>query len=140
MTLRSEARSRTILVVDDAEECVATLDLALQSLPGVVIVPAYSAEAALALLDSASISKEVHAVITDVRLPEMNGLDLITRILEQPRFQALPIVVVSADTDPATPARALGLGARAYFSKPFSPVAVRKKLEELINGHELHAR
>ena len=139
MTQQSEAEQRTILVVDDAEDCVVTLDLALQTLPGVVVVPAYCAEAALALLDGAGSQKDVRAVITDIRLPEMTGLDLISRIRERPRFQALPIVVVSADTDPATPARALELGASAYFAKPFSPDAVRKKLEELINGHELHA-
>ena len=37
----------TILVVDDAEDCIATVDLALQTLPGLVIRPALSAEAAL---------------------------------------------------------------------------------------------
>jgi DNA-binding response OmpR family regulator len=44
----------------------------------------------------------------------------------------MPILVVSADADPSTPARALGLGANAYFAKPFSPSAMRKKLEELM--------
>ena len=39
-----------------------------------------------------------------------------------------------ADTDPETPARALGLGANAYFAKPYSPSAMRKKLEELIHA------
>jgi DNA-binding response OmpR family regulator len=43
-------------------------------------------------------------------------------------------MVVSADTDPRTPAHALGLGANAYFAKPFSPGAVRRKLEELIHA------
>jgi CheY-like chemotaxis protein len=118
----------TILVVDDAEDCIATLDLALQSLPGVEIRPATSAEAAWTLLESGTVS----AVITDVHLPEMTGLELVARIRQDARFRRLPILVVSADPDPSTPARALGLGANAFFAKPYSPSVMRKKLEELI--------
>jgi CheY-like chemotaxis protein len=120
----------TLLVVDDEEDCIATLALALETLPGVVIHPALSAEAALADLENDTFS----AVITDVHLPEMTGLELVARIRENPRFRSLPVVVLSADADPSTPARALGLGANAYFAKPFSPSAMRKKLEELIHG------
>jgi CheY-like chemotaxis protein len=120
----------TILVVDDSEDCIATLDLALQTLPGVVLRPSLSAEAALIALDSDTVS----AVITDIHLPEMSGLELVTRIRQDPRFHSLPVVVLSADTDPSTPARALALGANAYFAKPFSPSAMRKKLEELIHA------
>jgi CheY-like chemotaxis protein len=121
----------TILLVDDSEDCLATMDLALQTLPGVVIRPSPSAEAALAALEDRE-NDTFSAVITDVHLPEMTGLELVTRIRQNPRFRSLPIVVVSADADPSTPGRALGLGANAYFAKPFSPGAMRKKLEELI--------
>jgi CheY-like chemotaxis protein len=120
----------TILVVDDSEDCIATLDLALQALPGAVLRPSLSAEAALIALDSDTVS----AVITDIHLPEMSGLELVTRIRQDPRFHSLPVVVLSADADPSTPARALALGANAYFAKPFSPSAMRKKLEELIHA------
>jgi CheY-like chemotaxis protein len=123
----------TILVVDDAADCLVTLDLALQTLQGVEIRTALSAEAALIEL-AHSPGDTFSAVITDVHLPEMNGLELVARIRENPRFRSLPILVVSADADPSTPARALGLGANAYFTKPFSPSAMRKKLEELINA------
>jgi two-component system chemotaxis response regulator CheY len=122
--------SRTVLVVDDAEDCAATLDLALQTLPGVAVMTAGSAEAALAMLEQ----DRVAAVITDIHLPEMSGLELISHLRAQARWRALPILVVSADPDPGTPAHALGLGANAYFAKPFSPGAVRRKLEELIDA------
>jgi two-component system chemotaxis response regulator CheY len=121
----------TILVVDDSEDCIATVDLALQTLPGVVIRPSLSAEAALVALEDRE-HDTVSAVITDIHLPEMTGLELVTRIRQNPRFRSLPILVVSADADPSAPGRALGLGANAYFAKPFSPSALRKKLEELI--------
>ena len=122
----------TVLLVDDDQDCIATLDLALQTLPGVVIQSATSAEAALACLADLD-NGTVSAVITDVHLPEMTGLELVGRIRQDPRFHSLAILVVSADPDPSTPARAIGLGANAYFAKPFSPSAMRKKLEELIH-------
>jgi CheY-like chemotaxis protein len=120
----------TILVVDDDEDCIATLQLALETLAEVAIRPALSAEAALRALESGTFS----AVITDIHLPEMTGLELVERIRKTPRFRSLPVLVLSADPDPSTPARALGLGANAYFAKPFSPSAMRKKLEELIHA------
>ena len=109
---------------------MATLDIALQSLPGVAVQSARSAEAAWEMLARDNIS----AVITDVHLPLMSGLDLISRIRQEPKWKALPIVVVSADADPAAPRTALESGANAYFAKPFSPGAVRKKLKELMHG------
>jgi CheY-like chemotaxis protein len=122
--------SSTVLLVDDAEDCLATLDVALQTLPGVVVRLARSAEAAWEVLARDPVS----AVVTDIHLPGMTGLELISRIRLEPKFRGLPIVVVSADADPAAPRAALESGANAYFAKPFSPGAVRKKLEELMHG------
>ncbi|HEY4361491.1 MAG TPA: response regulator [Bryobacteraceae bacterium] len=120
----------TVLLVDDAEDCLDTLDVALQTLPGVEVRAAHSAEAAWELMAR----DHVAAVITDIHLPRMTGLELISRIRREPKWRALPILVVSADADPAAPRTALDSGANAYFSKPFSPGAVRKKLEELMHG------
>ncbi len=100
------------------------------SLSDTTVIGAGSAEEAMDILNSRTVS----GVITDLELPEMSGLDLIAHIRGAAKTARLPIVVVSADTDPATPEAALRLGANAFFSKPFSPSAVRKKLEELIHG------
>jgi two-component system, chemotaxis family, chemotaxis protein CheY len=120
----------TVLLIDDAEDCITTLDLALERLPGVIVRSAKTAEAGLAVLSG----EKIGAVITDIQLPQMTGLELISRIRGEPHYKNLPILVISADPDPATPRNALQLGANAFFSKPFSPVAVRKKLQELIYG------
>jgi CheY-like chemotaxis protein len=125
----TDSGRNTVLLVDDAEDCLATLDVALQVIPGVVVRLAHSAEAAWEVLAR----DQVSAVITDIHLPRMTGLELISRIRREPKFQRLPILVVSADADPAAPRTALASGANAYFAKPFSPGAVRKKLEELMH-------
>jgi two-component system chemotaxis response regulator CheY len=123
-------KSFTVLLVDDAEDCLATLDVALQTLPGAVVRSAHSAEDALVMLAAGDVS----AMVTDIRLPAMTGIELIERIRHDPALRTLPIVVVSAEADPTTPRKALESGANAFFPKPFSPAAVRKKLEELIHA------
>jgi CheY-like chemotaxis protein len=67
-------------------------------------------------------------------MPRMDGFELIRRIRENERLAATPIIVVSADTDPATPERIAQLGVNAFFPKPFSPAQVRRKLEQLLDG------
>ena len=120
---------RQILVVDDAADCVETLDVALGPGVGMQVSSAGTAEQALDILNS----KTVAGVITDIQLPFMSGLELIAWIREQPRFRRLPILVISADPDPASSQTALRLGADGFFAKPFSPAAVRRRLEELIH-------
>jgi CheY-like chemotaxis protein len=120
----------TVLLIDDREDCLTTLDLALQKLNGVSLRSARTAEEAWDVLAHGSIA----AIVTDIQLPNMTGLELISRIRRDASLKQVPIVVVSADPDPATPGQALKLGANAFFAKPFSPGAIRKKLEELIYG------
>jgi CheY-like chemotaxis protein len=65
-------------------------------------------------------------------MPAMDGFELIERV--RARSDRLPIVVVSGDTDPATPERLRRLGVDAYFPKPYSPLQVKRKVEELLNA------
>lgn len=119
-----------ILVVEDAEDCSATLEIALHLVNGCQILLASTAEDALRTLAA----RHIAALVTDLHLPSMDGFELLTRVRSDQRYSALPIVVISGDADPATPKRILGAGADAFFSKPYSPSAVRNKLEELIHG------
>ncbi len=121
--------SRTVLIVEDMDYCRDTLEVALMKLPGLSVRSVASAEEALESLAGG----EICALIVDLHLPRMDGFELIEAIRAQPRISPLPIVVISGDSDPETPARLAGLGANAYFPKPYSPSQVRRKLEELID-------
>jgi CheY-like chemotaxis protein len=122
--------TRTVLVVEDAELCRDTLEVALMKLPNLAVYSVPTAEEALQCLAS----KQVCALVTDLRLPRMDGYQLIEAIRSQPLGSSLPILVISGDSDPRVPARVAGLGADAYFSKPYSPAAVRHKLAELLDN------
>ena len=123
-------QDQLVLVVEDADECRDTLDIALASIAGCSVCFAASAEEALAIIGR----EPVAALITDMHLAAMNGLELVERVRRESRYAAIPILVISGDSDPGTPHRALRAGANAFFSKPYSPGAVRQKLEELFHA------
>ncbi len=121
---------RAVLIVEDSENSADALELALTGIPGVAVVMARSGVEALRILDG----RAVGAIVTDLNMPRMDGFELIRRVREDRELAAMPIVVVSADTDPETPARVARLGVSAFFPKPYSPGEVRRKLEQILNG------
>jgi CheY-like chemotaxis protein len=66
----------------------------------------------------------------------MDGFELIAAIRSHPRDASLPVVVISGDSHPGLAERLLGLRVDAFFAKPYSPSAVRSKLEQLIFSSE----
>jgi two-component system, chemotaxis family, chemotaxis protein CheY len=123
--------SRKVLIVEDADICSATLEIALVKVPGLRIEFAATAEQALKLLSIGDVS----ALITDIHLPRMDGFELIEQVRAQPELAHLPILVISGDSDPKTPTRLKSLGVDAYFPKPYSPAEVRQTLEHLIYAY-----
>jgi CheY-like chemotaxis protein len=110
---------------------MTTLEVALLGIPDVDVKTAHSGAEALRILNNGG---NVRAVITDLNMPRMDGYELIRRIRGDQRLFATPVVVISADTDPGTPKRVEQLGVSAFFPKPFSPAAVRRKLEQILDG------
>ena len=126
------SRGRPVLVVEDSENSAAMLEIALSNIPEVTVVLASSALEAWRILSGRG--PAIRAIVTDLNMPRMDGFELIRRVRADGRLAATPIVVVSADTDPATPRRIAQLGVCAFFAKPFSPAEVRRKLEQILNG------
>ena len=127
--------SRTVLIVEDAESCATTLEIALLAIPHIHIRVAPTARQALELLASAG--GKICALVTDLNMPAMDGFELIERVRADSRTARLPIIVISGDSDPRTPARLYRLGADAYFGKPYSPAQVRQKVEQLLDANAI---
>jgi CheY-like chemotaxis protein len=123
----------TVLIVDDTQAGVVALELACGSIPGVTVRVVCSALDAVKLIEAGG---RLRAMITDIRMPVMDGFELIRHFRDDARYRRTPIIVITADTDPDTPGRAARLGADAFFSKPFSPAAVRQTLERLLDANE----
>jgi CheY-like chemotaxis protein len=131
---------RLVLIVEDSEPCAETLQIALESLPGLETRVMHTVRAAIAALRDTG--NNVVALVTDLNIhrnPASNapdaapdGFDLIRQLRSEPRYARLPILLISGDSDPRLPARALEHGANAFFAKPYSPSAVRRTLEQLL--------
>jgi two-component system chemotaxis response regulator CheY len=126
------SRMSIVLIVEDSENSAAMLEIAFLGIPGLDVRMAPSAAEALRILDGGP--EAVGAMVTDLNMPRMDGYELIRRVRADKRLSDMPIIVVSADTDPATPQRIAALGVEAYFPKPFSPAVVRRKLEQILDG------
>jgi CheY-like chemotaxis protein len=126
---------RLVLIVEDSEMCAETLLIALESLPGIEPRVIHTPRAAIAAMWDPG--NEVAALVTDLNLgdpqqPLSDGFALIRNLRAEPRFARLPILLISGDSDPKLAERALAQGADAFFAKPYSPSAVRRKLEQLL--------
>src|SRR5579864_4681485 len=119
---------RTLLIVEDVEACAEALEIVVSAM-GVEVVTVGSGEEAWRVLDGAD---RVGAIVTDLEMRGMDGYELIERVRAHPRHREAPIVVITGSADPEAPAKAHRLGADAFFSKPYSPVEVRERLEQLL--------
>jgi CheY-like chemotaxis protein len=121
-----------ILIVEDADTSRETLEMALAGSAGLEARLAGSGAEALRILHEAPHS--IRVIVTDLNMPAMDGLELIRRIRSDRETAGIPVIVISGDPDPKAPSRALGVGADAYFSKPYSPAIVRQMLEQLLHA------
>lgn len=74
-------------------------------------------------------SNGVSLVLADWNMPEMNGLDLLKRLRQNPELSSLVIVMVTTETDLDQMAAALEAGANEYVMKPFTKDILVEKLE-----------
>jgi CheY-like chemotaxis protein len=124
--------ARRILVVDDSEEARSILAIALSTIPGARVDVAGNAEAALARLGT----EPVDVLVTDVRMTGMNGFELLDSLRQRGRWPSCGALVVSGETDPELPRRAIEHGATAFFTKPFSAGEVRKSVISLLRSSD----
>ena len=114
----------SILIVDDFEEQRDMLAATLQAAGYRSLLFAESAAKALEYLgigaDGRS-SARVDVVLMDLLMPDMDGLEACRRIRSEERFEHLPVIVVTAQTDASDLTAAYTAGATDYIRKPVIP-------------------
>jgi two-component system chemotaxis response regulator CheY len=118
----------TILIVDDSATIRALIRraIALSGISAVNIVEASSGREGL----EAAAAHSPDLVLADLQMPEMNGIEMIDRLLANPDTRSIPIVVVSAEPNRETIESLKRLGIRGHLAKPFTPESIR----DLIGG------
>jgi two-component system chemotaxis response regulator CheY len=72
---------------------------------------------------------DIALVLSDVNMPEMNGLDFVKEIRKSHTKEKLPVIMVTTESGQGLLANALEEGANGYVCKPFTPETIRSALE-----------
>ena len=120
----TEPRLCHILVADDEPHIGRIIKMKLEQGPFRVSI-AYDGQEALDFING---DERLDLVVLDLMMPKLSGLDVLKRIREQDRFEALPCIILTAGGDAKHERDALALGATQFVTKPFSP----KKLYALV--------
>lgn len=127
--LQDENRQNYILVAEDDSD-VALLITRILNNEGYSFRWAKNGKEALEIISA----EQPQLVITDIMMPQMDGLELIKAIRADESTSHIPIIVVSARTDTADRLIGIDIGAEAYLGKPFIPdellMMTRRLLEQ----------
>jgi putative two-component system response regulator len=130
---RMESSKYTILVVDD-EELMRYLVVSYLSKLGHSCLTAIDGVDALDKI----MKNKIDAVITDIKLPDMDGMTLIGEISRQ--YPGLPVMVMTAFDEEYSEGTVISVGAREFLKKPFTLDEFAVRLNKMIHDSELLKR
>src|SRR5436309_13907357 len=120
-----------VLVVEDSSSMRAYLTTILESGSesyDLEIVEAASGFEALKLLTH----HKFDAILTDINMPDINGLELVSFLKNHPIYKTIPIMVISTESTAEDRKRAAALGAEEYLAKPFKAPELVDKLRRML--------
>jgi len=119
-----------ILIVEDSETMRALLASTLEELADPVkITEAASGFEALRCLPRESYD----LIVTDINMPDINGLELVSFAKSNGAYQDIPLVIISTEGSERDREKGISLGADAYLVKPFDPEELREVARDLLS-------
>lgn len=119
---------RRILVVEDSASTRSLVRAILEEDASFEVTEAQSGFDAMRLLPRA----KYDLIITDINMPDVNGLELIHFIRRSEQYRSTPLVIISTQATERDVERGKKLGADAYVPKPFTPELLRGACEKLL--------
>ena len=119
---------KRILIADDSSAARALVAAELSDAANLYIERASSGLEAIKLLSTT----EIDLVLTDVHMPDINGLELVRFIKQDARLRTIPVIVMSTEADEADRQRGLSLGADDYLAKPFTAEQLRRMIRKYL--------
>ena len=119
-----------VLVVDDSAAIRKILQrvLAQTELPLGKILEAGDGFEAIERLTANNIG----LVLTDINMPNMDGIELLKKIRENPQWKSIPVVMITTEGSQQKVLEAVDLGAAGYVRKPFTADQIKEKLLGLV--------
>jgi len=120
-----------ILIVEDSPTMRALLVSALEDLEGPLkITEVESGFEALRQLPRESYD----LIITDINMPDINGLELVSFVKTNEAYRSIPLIIVSTEGSERDRDKGMSLGADAYLVKPFDAEDLRQITRDLLSG------
>ncbi len=113
------ASNRTIMVVDDNPDIVDILRITLES-NGFNVTCAYSGKDLFASLEE----QKPDLIILDILMPLMDGLEVLTRLKEDPDTASIPVILLTSKVEYKDILIGYNMGANYYITKPFTSTQV----------------
>jgi DNA-binding response OmpR family regulator len=118
---------KKILIVDDEPSIIVPLQFLMQQ-NGHDTMVAFSGEEAMEIIAASP----PDLILLDIMLPIIDGFEVCQRVRENPRWNSIRIILLTAMGGEANVAKGIALGADAYITKPFSNAEVSEKVYALL--------
>ena len=118
------------LVVEDSPTMRQLITFALKRIPGSKVIEANDGIDALKKLST----QMFDIILTDINMPIMDGLKLVSMVRNDPVHKAIPIVIITTEGADEDRKRGLSLGANAYIAKPIQTADLLSVVNQIISG------
>jgi len=119
--------SKTIMVVDDSASVRQVVGLALRS-AGYSVIEGIDGQDALNKLKG----QKVHLIISDVNMPNMDGITFVQEVKKNPLYKFTPIIMLTTESQEGKKTQGQAAGAKAWVVKPFQPAQMLAAVSKLI--------
>jgi len=120
--------AKTVLVVDDSASVRNVVTITLKS-AGYDVIEAVDGEHALSILDG----QRIHLIISDVNMPNMDGLSLVRATKKLAAYKFTPICMLTTEAGKEKMQEGREAGAKAWIVKPFQPPKLLDVVTKLIS-------
>lgn len=119
--------SKTILIVDDSSSVRSVVGIALRG-AGYDVIEACDGVDALSKMTG----QKIHLVISDVNMPNMDGITYVKELKRLPSYKFTPVCMLTTEAEPAKMQEGKAAGAKAWIVKPFQPPKLLDAVSKLV--------
>ncbi|MBI5919405.1 MAG: response regulator [Nitrosomonadales bacterium] len=119
--------AKTILIVDDSASMRQLVAITLRA-AGYDLIEACDGVDALAKIRG----RKVHLIISDVNMPNMDGITFVTEVKKIPEFKFVPVIMLTTEVQESKKQAGQAAGAKAWVVKPFQPAQMLGAVSKLI--------
>ena len=119
--------AKNVLVVDDSSSVRQVVGIALKS-AGYDVIEAVDGKDALSKLTG----QKVHLIISDVNMPNMDGITFVKEVKKLASYRFTPIIMLTTESQESKKAEGQAAGAKAWVVKPFQPAQMLAAVSKLI--------